>query len=118
MGQDGTLDECTPLGIRTSRSHVLLTAGIVGLVLLTAVVVALARIIGGIEATPGPWSIILVIAAAFAGFVVWRISDPVVVREDRLAYRRFAIGLGVAAVAVAPGRHRGRHDADRRGRES
>ncbi|HIW62890.1 MAG TPA: EAL domain-containing protein [Candidatus Stackebrandtia excrementipullorum] len=90
-----------PLGIRTSRSHVLLTAGIVGLVLLTAVVVALARIIGGIEATPGPWSIILVIAAAFAGFVVWRISDPVVVREDRLAYRRFAIGLGVAAVAVA-----------------
>ena len=35
------------------------------------------------------------------GFVVWRISDPVVVREDRLAYRRFAIGLGVAAVAVA-----------------
>lgn len=87
--------------MRSSRSHVLLTAGITGLVLLTAVVVALTRTISGMTVTPGPWSTILVVAAAVAGVVVWRTSDPIVAREERMAYRRFAVGLVVASVGVA-----------------
>ena len=87
--------------MRSSRSHVLLTAGITGLVLLAAMVVTMARIIGGIETTPGPWSIIMVLAAAVAGCVVWRTGSAIAMREERMAYRRFALGLEAAALGGA-----------------
>lgn len=90
-----------PLGIRGLRSHVLLTVGLVGLVLLTAVATAVARAISGIVVTPGLWTTILVVAASGAGVVVWRISDPIGTAAERAPYRRFAVGLGIGGLGSA-----------------
>ncbi|GAA4920933.1 hypothetical protein GCM10023223_47240 [Stackebrandtia albiflava] len=90
-----------PLGIaRLRRPNLLLTATVVGLVLLIAATTALVRTIGGVQARPGLWTVMLAVSAAAAGAAVWRISDPIRPRRQRVPYRRLAVGLEVAAVGM------------------